>query len=173
MVMVMIMIDQVTLILGKYTVPVLWDKKTSRIVNNESALIVRMLNSEFNQWATGPYKDIDLYPPHLQASIDSVNDWVYMIDSICCRIQHQYWSPYIIYKWGDVVVPNIQYNWWHWWCFCISYSSSVQLMTLMVFLHIILIFCRCMPTSTMGFINADSLRLRPHMMKRLVLCTPI
>ena len=61
---------------GKYTVPVLWDKKTSRIVNNESALIVRMLNSEFNEWTTGPHKDIDLYPPHLHASIDGVNDWV-------------------------------------------------------------------------------------------------
>lgn len=63
--------------LGKYTVPVLWDKKTSRIVNNESALIVRMLNTEFNEWTTGPHKDIDLYPPHLHASIDGVNDWVY------------------------------------------------------------------------------------------------
>ena len=33
---------------GKYTVPVLWDKKTSTIVNNESADIVRMLNARFN-----------------------------------------------------------------------------------------------------------------------------
>jgi glutathionyl-hydroquinone reductase len=29
---------------GKYTVPVLWDKKTGTIVNNESAEIVRMFN---------------------------------------------------------------------------------------------------------------------------------
>ena len=63
-------------VVGKYTVPVLWDKKTSRIVNNESAMILRMLNTEFNQWATGPHKDIDLYPSHLQADIDSVNEWV-------------------------------------------------------------------------------------------------
>ena len=30
------------------TVPVLWDKKTSKIVNNESSEIIRMLNSEFD-----------------------------------------------------------------------------------------------------------------------------
>lgn len=33
---------------GKYTVPVLWDKKTKTIVNNESADIVRMFNDRFN-----------------------------------------------------------------------------------------------------------------------------
>src|SRR5215813_6896076 len=32
---------------GKVTVPTLWDKKTGRIVNNESSEIIRMLNSEF------------------------------------------------------------------------------------------------------------------------------
>jgi putative glutathione S-transferase len=68
--------DDDDVIIGKYTVPVLWDKKTSRIVNNESALIVRMFNSEFSEWTTGSHKDIDLYPPHLHTSIDSVNDWV-------------------------------------------------------------------------------------------------
>src|SRR5258705_13828832 len=33
---------------GKVTVPTLWDKKTKRIVNNESSEIIRMLNTEFN-----------------------------------------------------------------------------------------------------------------------------
>jgi glutathionyl-hydroquinone reductase len=33
---------------GKVTVPTLWDKKTRRIVNNESPDIIRMLNSEFD-----------------------------------------------------------------------------------------------------------------------------
>jgi glutathionyl-hydroquinone reductase len=33
---------------GRVTVPVLWDKQTSRIVNNESAEIIRMLNSAFD-----------------------------------------------------------------------------------------------------------------------------
>ena len=35
---------------GRVTVPVLWDKDQHRIVNNESSEILRMLNSEFNQW---------------------------------------------------------------------------------------------------------------------------
>ena len=34
---------------GKVTVPVLWDKKTKTIVNNESSEIMRILNSEFNK----------------------------------------------------------------------------------------------------------------------------
>jgi putative glutathione S-transferase len=33
---------------GKVTVPTLWDKKTKRIVNNESSEIIRMLDTEFN-----------------------------------------------------------------------------------------------------------------------------
>ncbi|XP_075091221.1 glutathione S-transferase omega-like 2 [Nicotiana tabacum] len=50
---------------GKYTVPVLWDKKLKTIVNNESAEIIRMLNSEFNDIAGNAA--LDLYPPHLQS----------------------------------------------------------------------------------------------------------
>ncbi|CAI5497462.1 unnamed protein product [Closterium sp. Naga37s-1] len=60
---------------AKFIVPVLWDKQTSTIVNNESAEIVRMLNSEFNAIAKHP--QVDLYPPHLRAAIDEVNEWVY------------------------------------------------------------------------------------------------
>jgi putative glutathione S-transferase len=37
---------------GKYSVPVLWDKKLSKVVNNESAEIMLMFNNQFNQWAT-------------------------------------------------------------------------------------------------------------------------
>ncbi|CAI5468313.1 unnamed protein product [Closterium sp. Yama58-4] len=59
----------------KFIVPVLWDKQTGTIVNNESAEIVRMLNSEFNAIAKNP--QVDLYPPHLRAAIDEVNEWVY------------------------------------------------------------------------------------------------
>src|SRR5262245_10505804 len=33
---------------GKVTVPTLWDKRSNRIVNNESTEIIRILNSEFN-----------------------------------------------------------------------------------------------------------------------------
>ncbi|KAK3274542.1 hypothetical protein CYMTET_17280 [Cymbomonas tetramitiformis] len=61
--------------LGKYTVPILWDKESSTIVNNESAEILRMLNSEFNEWAAHP--NLDLYPESMKSAIDAVNEWVY------------------------------------------------------------------------------------------------
>ena len=60
---------------GKYSVPVLWDKKTSTIVNNESAEIVRIFNAAFDEYAKNP--QLDLYPAALQKDIDSVNEWVY------------------------------------------------------------------------------------------------
>jgi putative glutathione S-transferase len=56
------------------TVPVLWDKKTNTIVNNESAEIIRMFNSAFNH-LTG--STADYYPEELRASIDALNDVVY------------------------------------------------------------------------------------------------
>ncbi|CAI9090540.1 OLC1v1025339C1 [Oldenlandia corymbosa var. corymbosa] len=60
---------------GKYSVPVLWDKKLKTIVNNESSEILRMLNTEFNDLADNP--QLDLYPAHLQAKIDEINEWVF------------------------------------------------------------------------------------------------
>ena len=59
---------------GKVTVPTLWDKKTKRIVNNESSEIIRMLNSEFNGIGSDP---VDFYPAALRAEIDRVNAEVY------------------------------------------------------------------------------------------------
>jgi putative glutathione S-transferase len=59
---------------GKVTVPTLWDKKTRRIVNNESSEIIRMLNSEF---AGIGRDDADFYPPPLRAEIDRINALVY------------------------------------------------------------------------------------------------
>jgi putative glutathione S-transferase len=59
---------------GKVTVPTLWDKKTKRIVNNESSEIIRMMNSEFNA-ITGD--KTDFYPPALHAEIDAINERVY------------------------------------------------------------------------------------------------
>ena len=53
---------------GRITVPVLWDKKTGVIVNNESAEIVRMLNSAFGG---------DLYPDELAGQVDEWNDLIY------------------------------------------------------------------------------------------------
>lgn len=59
---------------GRATVPVLWDKKTRTIVNNESADIVRMFNSGFGDLARA---DIDLCPPSLQNEIESLNAEIY------------------------------------------------------------------------------------------------
>ncbi|KAI8972888.1 glutathione S-transferase [Trametes punicea] len=62
---------------GRFTVPVLWDKKTETIVNNESAEIVRILNSAFNHLLPADKAAIDLYPAHLRKEIDELNEWVY------------------------------------------------------------------------------------------------
>jgi glutathionyl-hydroquinone reductase len=59
---------------GKVTVPTLWDKKTKRIVNNESSEIIRMLNSEFGAFGADP---TDFYSKHLRAEIDRINAQVY------------------------------------------------------------------------------------------------
>lgn len=59
---------------GRVTVPVLWDKKTQRIVSNESAEIIRMFNSAFNG-LTG--NERDFYPQSLRSEIDEVNEFVY------------------------------------------------------------------------------------------------
>jgi glutathionyl-hydroquinone reductase len=60
---------------GRVTVPVLWDRKTGTIVNNESAEIIRMLNKEFDAFATIPQPDF--YPPELADEIDAINKVVY------------------------------------------------------------------------------------------------
>lgn len=57
------------------TVPLLWDKQENRAVNNESSEIIRMLNSEFNEFAAEP--ELDLYPEELREEIDSINERVY------------------------------------------------------------------------------------------------
>ena len=63
---------------GRFTVPVLWDKKTKKIVNNESSEIIRMLNSEFNEFcATEEQKSLDIYPASLREEIDQLNEWIY------------------------------------------------------------------------------------------------
>ncbi|MGX0891277.1 putative glutathione S-transferase [Pseudomonas sp. ADAK2 TE3594] len=59
---------------GRVTVPVLWDKQTNRIVNNESAEIIRMFNSAFDD-LTG--NDLDFYPAPLRNEIDAMNERIY------------------------------------------------------------------------------------------------
>ncbi len=59
---------------GRVTVPVLWDKASGRIVNNESAEIVRMLDAEF--CAFTPVAS-DYYPEALRPEIDALNAEIY------------------------------------------------------------------------------------------------
>ncbi len=61
---------------GRVTVPVLWDQHRSTIVNNESAEIVRMLNSEFRN-TSGADSTPDLYPESLREEIDAINAEIY------------------------------------------------------------------------------------------------
>jgi putative glutathione S-transferase len=59
---------------GRVTVPVLWDTQTKRIVSNSDDDLLRMFNSEFDDFATNPY---DFYPPDLRDKIDTINQLVY------------------------------------------------------------------------------------------------
>jgi len=59
---------------GRVSVPVLWDKKTAQIVNNESSEIIRMFNSAFDA-LTG--ERTDYYPAALRPEIDAINTRVY------------------------------------------------------------------------------------------------
>jgi putative glutathione S-transferase len=59
---------------GKATVPILWDQHTQAIVNNESADIIRMLGSAFDQAGAKPG---DYYPKAARGDIDAINQRVY------------------------------------------------------------------------------------------------
>ncbi|WP_407391258.1 glutathione S-transferase family protein [Carnobacterium jeotgali] len=59
---------------GRVTVPVLYDLKQNKIVNNESAEIMRILNSAFDEIGA---KEGDYYPEELRSEIDAINEKVY------------------------------------------------------------------------------------------------
>ena len=59
---------------GRVTVPVLWDRERNTIVSNESADIIRMLNSAFDA-LTG--NTVDLYPTALHSAINAWNERIY------------------------------------------------------------------------------------------------
>ena len=59
---------------GRVTVPVLWDKTRRTIVSNESAEIIRMFNSAFEDIDAAPG---DYYPQHMRAEIDALNERIY------------------------------------------------------------------------------------------------
>ncbi|PPQ67223.1 hypothetical protein CVT26_007296 [Gymnopilus dilepis] len=62
---------------GRFTVPLIWDKKLQTIVNNESSDIIRIFNSGFNDLLPPEKAALDYYPKELQAEIDSVNEWIF------------------------------------------------------------------------------------------------
>ncbi len=59
---------------GRVTVPVLYDKQTGRLVSNESAEIIRMLNSAFVDCGADSH---DYYPAPLRGEIDALNERIY------------------------------------------------------------------------------------------------
>ena len=58
---------------GRVTTPVLWDKASGTIVNNESREIIRMLDTEFGELASGP----DYCPEDLRDEIDETISAIY------------------------------------------------------------------------------------------------
>ncbi len=59
------------------SVPILYDKRTKRIVNNESAEIIRMLNAQAGALGAADARP-DLYPADLSDEIDALNEQVYV-----------------------------------------------------------------------------------------------
>ncbi|KAI0261241.1 glutathione S-transferase Gst3 [Gloeopeniophorella convolvens] len=61
---------------GGFAVPLLWDRKTERIVNNNANDIVRMFNSSFNDILPPDKARIDMYPAELRDDIDYMTHWI-------------------------------------------------------------------------------------------------
>ena len=60
--------------IGRFTVPVLWDRVTKRIVTNSDDDLMRIFNGEFNRFTDSP---MDLYPDGLRQEIDELNSFIY------------------------------------------------------------------------------------------------
>lgn len=59
---------------GRYTVPVLWDRETNRIINNSEDDICRMFNEAFNSLSRG---DVDLFPKEIEAEHAQLAQFIY------------------------------------------------------------------------------------------------
>ena len=59
---------------GHISVPVLWDRATSKIVSNNFPDVTIDLETQFGAWAR---PGVDLYPQRLRAEIDALNERVY------------------------------------------------------------------------------------------------
>lgn len=59
---------------GRVTVPILWDKRTATIVNNESREVIRLFDTEFEAFAK---PGVDLYPEALRPAIEDTLDAIY------------------------------------------------------------------------------------------------
>ena len=62
---------------GRFTVPMLYDKKQKAIVNNESSEIIRMFYTEFDHLLPEKFQTVDLFPANLKADIEETNKWTY------------------------------------------------------------------------------------------------
>lgn len=62
---------------ARATVPALFDTKTGKIVNNESAEMVRILGKQFDSILEPEDAAIDVSPAELLAEIDRENEWIY------------------------------------------------------------------------------------------------
>ncbi|KAM0718569.1 hypothetical protein Q7P37_005639 [Cladosporium fusiforme] len=61
---------------GKFTVPMLWDKKLNTIVNNESHELLRDLQTCFNSLLPSELASITLYPEKHRPAIDRIETWM-------------------------------------------------------------------------------------------------
>jgi len=62
---------------GRFTVPTLYDKKQKTIVSNESAEIIRMFYSAFDDIIDEKYRNVHLLPVSLKSQIEETNEWTY------------------------------------------------------------------------------------------------
>jgi putative glutathione S-transferase len=77
---------------GKYSVPLLWDKKTNRIVNNESLEMLRWLPHAFDSLIeNGKIRSIDFYPADLRDRIDEVTPWLTSL--VCSGVYKAGFNP--------------------------------------------------------------------------------